>query len=155
MRTPYRKYAIAAIVIVLGVLTAAIGMRSWARREWFDLQARQLATIKRLEEFPPGGCDQRTWENALITPYNVWGNVTYNPDYSNISNEEMRSLQMKLEQIVAETTPENSFESVDRVYQLLLERGRNTEFISAYRDEFRGWANGRAAGPSAPSAERP
>ncbi len=49
----------------------------------------------------------------------------------------MCSLQLKLEQIVAETTPENSIESVDQVFQLLLQRGQKTDFISGFRDEFR------------------
>lgn len=47
----------------------------------------------------------------------------------------MRSLQLKLERIVAQTTPENSIESVDQVFQLLLQRGHKTDFISGYRDE--------------------
>jgi hypothetical protein len=63
--------------------------------------------------------------------------VTYHPNYSHISNDEMRSLQQSLEQIVATTTSENSIESVDQVFQLLLQRGQKTEFISGYRDEFR------------------
>jgi hypothetical protein len=49
----------------------------------------------------------------------------------------MRSLKLKLERIVAETTRENSIESVDRVFQLLLLRGQKIDFISGYRDEFR------------------
>jgi hypothetical protein len=49
----------------------------------------------------------------------------------------MRSLQLELERIVAETTPDNSIESVERVFQLLLQRGQKVDFISGYRDEFR------------------
>lgn len=137
MRKDHVKYAIASIVIVLGVLTAWFGASWSTQRQWFDLQARQLATIQRLGEFPPAGWKRAAWQNALVTPYNVWGNVTYHPKYSKISNEEMRSLQRKLERIVAETTPDNSIESVDHVFQLLLQRGQKTDFISGYRDEFR------------------
>ncbi|MFM9065267.1 MAG: hypothetical protein ACKOOI_19845 [Pirellula sp.] len=119
------------------VLQYALGALWWTERQWFDLQAQQLATIERIGEFPPPGCERATWQNALVSPYNVWGNATYSPRYSKISNEEMRSLQRKLEQIVAETTPDNSIESVDHVFQLLLQRGQKPNFISGYRDEFR------------------
>lgn len=140
MRKDHVKYAIASIVIVLGVLTARFGALCWTQRQWFDLQGQQLATIERIGEFPPTGCERATWQNALVTPYNVWGNVTYHPKYSKISNAEMRSLQRKLERIVAETTPENSIESVDDVFQLLLQRGQKTDFISGYRDVFQKFA---------------
>jgi hypothetical protein len=49
----------------------------------------------------------------------------------------MRTLLGELEQIVALTTTNNSMESVDRVFQLLLQRGLKTEFVSGFRDEFR------------------
>lgn len=137
MRINAWKYVLAVLLIVGGVLAARFGAWWWTQRQWFDLQAQQLATIKRIGEFPPEGQDRGSWQNALVTPYNVWGNVTYHPNYSHISNEEMRSLQLSLEQIVAAATPENSIESVDRIFQLLLERGQKTEFISGYRDEFR------------------
>lgn len=128
-----------AVVVVGGVFAARFGAWWWTQREWFELQASQMATIKRLGEFPPKGQARETWENALVTPYNVWGNVTYHPNYSHISNDEMRSLQQSLEQIVATTTSENSIESVDRVFQLLLQRGQKTEFVSGYRDEFQAY----------------
>lgn len=137
MKMSIWKYALAAVLIVVVVLAAGFGAWWWMQRQWFDLQAQQLATIERIGAFPPEGQDRERWKNALVTPYNVWGNVTYHPNYSHISNDEMRSLQASLEEIVATTTPENSIESVDRVFQLLLTRGQKTEFISGYRDEFR------------------
>ena len=137
MRLSIRTYAVVAVLIVVGVLAARFGAWWWTQRQWFDLQAQQLATIKRIGEFPPEGQVHERWKNALVTPSNVWGNVTYHPNYSKISNEEMRSLLANLEEIVSTTTPENSIESVDRVFQLLLKRGHKTEFISGYRDEFR------------------
>jgi hypothetical protein len=48
----------------------------------------------------------------------------------------MRGLQSRLDQIVDEAATQNSFDSVDRVFALLLERGRKTEFISGFREEF-------------------
>lgn len=144
------KYALAAVFIVVVMLAARFGAWWWTQRQWFDLQAQQFATIERIGEFPPEGQDRERWKNALITPYNVWGNVTYHPNYSHISNDEMLSLQASLEQIVATTTSESSIESVDQVFQLLLQRGQKTEFISGYRDEFRAYfhmtqqSNGRA-----------
>lgn len=131
------KYVIVPLLIIVGLVAARLGTWWWTQRQWFDLQAQQLATIERIGEFPPAGWNRNTWKSALITPYNVWGNVTYHPDYSKISNEEMRSLKLKLDRIVAETTRENSIESVDRVFQLLLQRGQKIEFISRHRDEFR------------------
>ncbi len=137
MKRSIWKYALAAVLIVVVVLAARFGAWWWTQRQWFDLQAQQLATIERIGEFPPAGEDPKRWKSALFTPYNVWGNVTYHPNYSHISNEEMRSLQASLEEIVATTTPENSIESVDRVFQLLLQRGQKSEFIAGYHDEFR------------------
>jgi hypothetical protein len=134
-----RKVTLAAVFIIVAVFAARFGAWWWTQRQWFDLQAQQLATIERIGEFPPEDRDRERWRNALITPYNVWGNVIYHPNYSHISNEEMLSLQLSLKQIVATTTSENSIESVDRVFQLLLQRGQKTEFISGYRDEFRAY----------------
>ena len=147
MPSRYPKIVCAAFLIVVVLLAVTVGPSIWTRRLWFDLQAQQLATIERLGDFPPPGWEQRTWKNALVTPYNVWGNVTFTPEYSKISNDEMRTLKAKLEQIVAETTSEKSFESVDRVFQLLLQRGQRTEFISGYRDEFRTFDDSKSISP--------
>lgn len=122
---------------MLAALTAWWSTKWSAQRQWFALQHQQMATIQRLEDFPPPGWDPGVWRSALVTPYNVWGNVTYHPGYSHISIDEMRSLQSQLDQIVAETTSENSFDSVDRVFQLLIRRGQKTDFIAGYREEFR------------------
>jgi hypothetical protein len=139
-RLPSSLYATTVLAVVLGgVFAARFGAWWWTQREGFDLQAQQMATIKRLGEFPPEGQSREVWENALVTPYNVWGNVTYAPNYSNVGNQEMRSLLTDLEAIVSTTTTENSIESVDRVFQLLLRRGQKTEFISGYREEFRAY----------------
>ncbi len=45
------KYAIAVIVLVLAALTVKLGALWWSQHQWFDLQARQLATIKRIGTF--------------------------------------------------------------------------------------------------------
>ena len=141
MRIKAWNYVLTPVVLAACVLAMWVAAWSWKQLQWFELQQRQLATIDRIGEFPPNGWDRYAWKNALVTPCNVWGNVTYHPDYSKISSEEMRSLLEELEQIVAETTPANSMESVDRVFELLLQRGRKTEFISGYRDEFRTYSD--------------
>jgi hypothetical protein len=84
-----RKSAIAILVAVLFGFAMWLGTVRWRQLQWKELQSQQLATIKRLEEFPAAGWDPGTWRNALITPYNVWGNVTYSPSYSEISISEM------------------------------------------------------------------
>ena len=132
-----RKSTMTILLIGISGFALWVGPAWWRQRQWFALQTKQLVTIKRLEEFPPHGWDPDTWRNALITPYNVWGNVTYSPTYSNISNIEMQALQLKLDRIIAEATVENSMECVDKVFALLLQRGRKTRFITGYRDEFR------------------
>lgn len=137
MRNIAFRSAAVVIVLMLAALVAWVGVLWSTQRQWLVLQRHQMTTIKRLGEFPPPGWDSGAWKNALVTPYNVWGNVTYHPNYSHISNEEMRLLQSHLDEIVAETTAENSFDSVDRVFQLLLQRGRKTDFITGYREEFR------------------
>ena len=133
----YLKIVAATFFIVLVLFAVTVGPSIWTRRVWFGLQAQQLATIKRLGDFPPPGWEQKTWKNALVTPYNVWGNVTFTPEYSKISNDEMRALKDKLEQIVDKTNRDNSIESVDRVFQLLLDQGQRTPFITGYRDALR------------------
>jgi hypothetical protein len=65
------KYALAAVFIVVAVFVARFGAWWWTQRQWFDLQAQQLATIERIGEFPPENQDRERWKNALITPYNV------------------------------------------------------------------------------------
>ena len=137
MRSGTWKFVLNAFVLSACVLATWVVAWSWKQRQWFELQQRQLSTIERIAECPPIGWDRDAWGKALITPYNVWGNVTYHPDYSRISNEEMQTLLERLEEIVDETTPVTSVKSVDRVFELLLQRGRKTEFISGYRDEFR------------------
>lgn len=143
--TPYQRKWRTWIASTLGILllslTIASGQQLWVQNQWFELQRQQLATIKRIGEFPPDGWKEEVWQNALVTPYNVWGNVTYSPDYSQISLEEMRILLGKLKRIVDQTNSKNSRDSVDRVFQLLLERGQKVEFISAYRNEFSGHAD--------------
>jgi hypothetical protein len=132
----YRRTGIAGLVVIVCGFAAWRGALWWAERQWFALQSQQLATIRRLEEFAAVGWDQQAWNNAVCTLHNVWGNVTYHPKCSNISNAEMRSLASSLHQILTETTRQDSSESVDRVFELLLQRGQKADFIEAYREEF-------------------
>lgn len=145
MRIKTWKYALIILALAGCIFATWIVAKSWKQEEWFDLQKQQLATIERLGKFPPPGCNQAMWHNALVTPYNVWGNVTYHPDYSKLSNEEMRTLLGQLEQIVAETSPANSIKSVDRVFELLLHSSQKKEFIDGYREEFRTYGDTFAA----------
>jgi hypothetical protein len=135
----YRKPATAILLVTVAALALWLGPPWWRQRQWFALQSRQMATIQRFETFPPSGWDHGAWRNALVTPYNVWGNVTYTPAYSKISISEMQELQTQLDRILAETSPDNSAESIDRIFGILLQRGQRTEFITGFRDEFRAY----------------
>ena len=132
-----RSVKVVSAVIVMATVATWIGRDMWLRRDWFEIQAQQLAAIKELEAYRPSGWEQRAWNNALVTPYNVWGNVIFSPDYSKIGNVEMRELKQQLDRIVAETNSGNSIESVDRVFSLLLQLGQRIEFITNYRAEFK------------------
>jgi hypothetical protein len=136
MRKCWRSVAMAVLAICAALVMWWVPAW-WTQRQWFALQAQQMATIRRLEAMPPPGWDRGAWRNALVTVNNVWGNVTYTPAYSKLTVAEMRALQTRLEQVLAETSPANSVESVDRVFALLLEQGRKTVFITGYREEFR------------------
>lgn len=130
------RYLVAVAVILIGLLIAKCGSWWWTQREWFKLQNKQLATIEQLGQFPPVGTDQNRWESELITLYNVWANVTYRPDYSGLSNAQMHSLHLKLEKIIAETTRENAIESIDSIFNLMLQNSPREEFITRHRDIF-------------------
>lgn len=132
-----RSFLTFAAVIGIVAILIAMGRAMWLQQQWFELQQQQLGAIEKIAAYPPPGWEQAAWNNALITPYNVWGNVTYSPNYSKISNSEMQELRRQLEQIAAETNHSNSIESVDRVFELLLKRGQKIKFITEYRKEFK------------------
>ena len=67
----------------------------------------------------------------ITTPYNVWGNVTFDPIHSNISNWQMLHVEQKLDQIVTGTNAA----SVDQVFQLLLSLDLKTEFVTGFHAE--------------------
>ena len=77
MRIKAWKCVLAAVLLLACVLATWVARAWWKHRQWFDLQHRQLATVERIGKFPPSGWNRDSWENALVTPYNVWGNVTY------------------------------------------------------------------------------
>jgi len=131
---------------------AAIAVRWQIQRQWFALQTQQRATILQLERFPPTDWDRDIWNNFIVLTHNVWGNAVYSPSYSEISNQEMRVLKVRLEQILAETTPNNSIDSVDQVYQLLLQRSEKTAFISPYRESFHTYVNDLKNAPEVQSS---
>lgn len=135
-----RRTVAAAVVLVLVLALFVVGWSVNRQRQWFALQRQQLQTVLRLEQQRPSGWSAAAWENAVVTTHNVWGNVTYAPEYSGLSLTEMQRLQQRLEEIVANTTAENSRDSLDQVFELLLSLPRaRREFITGYRDEIRSW----------------
>ena len=136
MRHSINKYLFAVVVIIASLLIAKFGMWRWTISHFSELQSDQLATIDQLGQFPPAGVEPQQWESSLGTLHNVWANVFCYPEYSGLSSAQMQSLQMKLDEILAETTQDNSIESVDRVFELMLQNSPRKEFISRYREGF-------------------
>ena len=97
MKIKVWKYVLTAILLLACALATRVGTWWWNQRQWFDLQQQQLATIERIGEFPPTGWDRGAWKNAVVTLCNVWGNVTFHPDHSKISNAEMQTLLEEFE----------------------------------------------------------
>jgi len=127
------------ILLVLGSACYFTGKVAWKihlMRAWFAVQNRQLQLIHQLKEIPPQGWDQPEWAFSITILHNVWGNVLYHPESANATRQEMEELEHQLKQILTETTRENSDEQADRIYRLLLGRGRKIEFIRNYYDEF-------------------
>ncbi len=131
------KWLLVVTFIAALALSAWFIARWWHVREWRALDQQQRATIKQLQRFPPNGWSQHGWDESVIIVNSVWGNVTFAPSYSGISNQQMRVLLKNLEQILAETNSENSPESIERIFALLLSHSPKTEFITGYRDELR------------------
>ncbi|QDT35385.1 hypothetical protein [Thalassoglobus polymorphus] len=137
-----RRVATAAVLAFL-VIAIYPFARDWQiRQQWFQIQSQQLSAIDKLRDYPPNAANPNAWDNVITTTYNVWGNVTYHPSYSNISNAEMRSLKQKLDEVVANTSRKNSPASVDQVYGLLLSLDFKTEFVAGYHDEFKQYLEG-------------
>ena len=133
-----RSVALAILGIIVLLATAwTIGAPLLEQRAWFGVHREQLATIRKLNEFPPAGWTKHAWNNVVTTTHNVWGNVIYHPASSGLKHPEMVMLKHQLERIVAETNTDNSIESIEAVYTLLLQHGRKADFIIPYRDEFR------------------
>ncbi|WP_442481955.1 hypothetical protein [Aeoliella sp. SH292] len=95
-----------------------------------------MAAISSLADVPPEGWFRFDWKEEVITPYNVWGNITYTPEYSGLSNDEMRLLAIELDGIVSKATSANCFEKVDQIFMLMLRFSKNPEFVSRHREEF-------------------
>jgi hypothetical protein len=128
--------AITFIAVATWVVTLIL---SSIEKRWrfFDARDKQWATINRIGNYPPAGWTTAAWQNAVVMPYNVWGNVIWEPDSA--TPDEMSYLQSGLDRIVSETTTANSVESVDRVFALLLELkgdGRSGDFIRRHRAGF-------------------
>jgi hypothetical protein len=148
----WRRTTLGLLILVLVALAFYLG-RGWSLRQEFSrLDQRQRAAILRLQQVPPPGENATAWSEVIITLHNVWGNVTFAPSYSGLSNADMQALLAKLEQWVSEATPDNSVATVERIYALLLERAKDPRFVTGYRDEFRAaFVDGVVA--AAPAAE--
>ena len=68
----------------------------------------------------------------MTTAYNVWGNTLYIPESA--TEAEMSHLLGRLEEIVGNANPDNSLTSLEQVFDVLLERDPNSDFIRRYRD---------------------
>ncbi len=124
-------------IVGLSAIAWTIAAPLFEQRAWFAVHREQSATIRKLNEFPPAGWNKRAWSNIVTTANNIWGNVIHHPDSSGLERREMIQLEHELEQIVAGTNSDNSIESIEQVYALLLQQGRKADFIIPYRDEFR------------------
>lgn len=133
----YRITAAVAVTLVLVTALAWMGYAWRTQQRWFELNRQQRATIQRLEQFPPSGTDAGQWEQVIGTLHNVWGNVTYDPSHCGLNKDDMSELQRRLEGILQQTTSDNSIESCDRIYRILLEFAKNPRFVSGFHDEFR------------------
>lgn len=128
-----------AIVCSMGLawLMYPIGHNWWASRQWFEIQGMQRAVIIKLVAHPPNDLSESGWQNAVITLHNVWGNVTFSPEYSSLTNEEMTQLLEQLETITEETNNENAYSKADSIYDLMHSWSPKSRFIEGYRDELR------------------
>src|SRR5687768_14499920 len=121
-RAPRYIYgALGLPLLIMACITIAwLGRAWWIQKQWFSLQQEQMATIMRLQSLPPDANRRDEWREVIVMLHNVWGNVTFAPSYSEITNAEMEALQRRLTEIVEATTPENSIDSVDRIYGILM-----------------------------------
>ncbi len=147
MRITFFKLSLLAIAVASAILVAFFVVEVRRVNRFAGLQAKQLATIKQLESFPPrelelGSWQEANWRSTITTLYNVWSNTIYSyyGDKSPLTPSEMADLQQRLDEILADTNVGNSVESADGVFKLLLEAGQDNEFVEGYRrvlDEYR------------------
>jgi hypothetical protein len=133
-----RRKLIFAAVFAVAVITALPFARSWWNlRQWFAIYSEQKATIELLADHPPTNVSSSEWRNVVAIVAAIWGNVTFHPDYSGLSNDEMRALQLRLQRLVDQTTGDTAYKSVDSVFEMMHEFSTKTRFIEGYREEFR------------------
>lgn len=131
-----RKLTIAFVSAVIVIAAFSFARSCWTLRQWFAIYSEQKATIELLADHPPTNIAPSEWRNAVAIVSTIWGNVTFHPDYSGLSNDEMRTLQLRLQSLVDQTTGDTAFNSVDSVFEMMHEFSPKTRFIEGYREEF-------------------
>tara|TARA_R110002111_G_scaffold258592_1_gene327844 strand:+ start:75 stop:533 length:459 start_codon:yes stop_codon:yes gene_type:complete len=133
-----RRKLICAVVSAVTVIAAFPFARNWwTLRQWFAIYSEQKATIELLADHPPTNVAPSEWRNVVAIVPTIWGNVTFHPDYSGLSNDEMRTLQRRLQRLVDQTTGDTAYKNVDSVFEMMHEFSPKTRFIEGYREEFR------------------
>ena len=133
-----RRNLICAIVFAAIVIAVFPFARSWwTLRQWFAIYSEQKATIDLFAEHPPTSVSPSEWQNVVAIVPTIWGNVTFHPDYCGLGNDDMRTLQLRLQRLVDQTTGDTAYKSVDSVFEMMHEFSPKTRFIEGYREEFR------------------
>ncbi|MCO8125417.1 hypothetical protein NHH03_27005 [Stieleria sp. TO1_6] len=131
------KLIFAAVSAVAIIAAFPFARDRWNLRQWFVIYSEQKATIELLADHPPTNVAPSEWRNVVEIVPTIWGNVTFHPDYSGLSNEQMRALQLRLQRLVDKTTGDTAYKSVDSMFEMMHEFAPNTRFIEGYREEFR------------------
>ena len=132
-----RKFIFAAVSAVTIVAAFPFVRGWWNQRQWFVIYSEQKATIELLADHPPTNVTPSEWRNVVEIVPTIWGNVTFHPDYSGLSIDQMRAFQLRLQRLVDTTTGDTAYKSVDSVFEMMHEFSPNTRFIEGYREEFR------------------
>jgi hypothetical protein len=138
-RFQWRVFGWAAAIVAASASIAVCVLVANEEIKWYRFKSQrdaQFAAILQLGDFPPPGRTENEWRNGLILLYNVWGNTVDRPGVLNA--DEMDDLTDRLNEVVSRTTNNNSVQSVDLVFEILLDTGLNHEFVARHRKSFRG-----------------
>ncbi len=125
--------AVACVLVAIVPTRFAI----WVTRRhcWYRLREQQWAEINKLRQLISFDGDDRPWQNTVTTLYNVWGNTLY--VLESATEEEMRALLRRLSDLVSSTDTQSRIPCVLAMYDILLERDPQSDFIRGYRDAVR------------------